>query len=511
MAIINLQEIAQQSYEITTNINKIATELVGIDCIWSRLVPYENGEDVIVQEYTLHSYECPKTLKVVATNAAYQAGDFTIDAFGIHAVAPFEINIDIAEWENVYGVDTMPQQGDFVLVQMMNRPFEVKTTSIIHSVGEVPVSYRCQLTEWKHTASRKEPENFTIDFDKISDSQDRLFGETISKEVADTVAEVETSYDTTTYTDPIKTFDIDSIVIKDIIGTNGNTFANSYYDFNMAEKNIEYNVQAIYDKNVKENHWILSCWFKSNTENLINSKNVKLGNLIKEKDYWYITVTSDMKLQYGDKVTISRGTMINLDGEIIQYGCKEAFTLKLSAADCLITNKKIINCWQSGIWKISKSFNYNILTGYNSDDITFKIDVNVNNITIRLNKDITKIPLKNINNFVNWHYLNIDIAPSKLRALLIENTENNNKYVELEKLNAEKNINISNFEIDKFSIENAYNDIYMTNIRLYENEKAAGDTYKIDMYSQITRNASKLILVDTPRPANKQTFISNIR
>jgi hypothetical protein len=51
----------------------------------------------------------------------------------------------------------------------------------------------------------------------------------------------------------------------------------------------------------------------------------------------------------------------------------------------------------------------------------------------------------------------------------------------------------------------------MCNIRLYENKYSIGDTYKVDMYSQITRNASKLILVDTPNAANKMRFISPIK
>ena len=51
----------------------------------------------------------------------------------------------------------------------------------------------------------------------------------------------------------------------------------------------------------------------------------------------------------------------------------------------------------------------------------------------------------------------------------------------------------------------------MSNIRLYENEYDMGNTWKQDMYSQVTRNASKLILVDVPRPANKQSFITPIR
>jgi hypothetical protein len=53
--------------------------------------------------------------------------------------------------------------------------------------------------------------------------------------------------------------------------------------------------------------------------------------------------------------------------------------------------------------------------------------------------------------------------------------------------------------------------VHMCNIRLYENKYSIGDTYKVDMYSQITRNASKLILVDTPNTANKMRFISPIK
>jgi len=49
----------------------MATSIVGIDCSWCRLLPYDNGEDVIVQEYTLHQYECPKSIKLILTNTAY--------------------------------------------------------------------------------------------------------------------------------------------------------------------------------------------------------------------------------------------------------------------------------------------------------------------------------------------------------------------------------------------------------------------------------------------------------
>ena len=39
----------------------------------------------------------------------------------------------------------------------------------------------------------------------------------------------------------------------------------------------------------------------------------------------------------------------------------------------------------------------------------------------------------------------------------------------------------------------------------------AGDLYKQDMYSPVTRNESKLILVDLPNIPNKDIFISPIK
>ena len=46
---------------------------------------------------------------------------------------------------------------------------------------------------------------------------------------------------------------------------------------------------------------------------------------------------------------------------------------------------------------------------------------------------------------------------------------------------------------------------------LYENEYESGDMYIQDMYSPVTRNASKLILVDSPNVPNKSMFVSPVK
>ena len=70
---------------------------------------------------------------------------------------------------------------------------------------------------------------------------------------------------------------------------------------------------------------------------------------------------------------------------------------------------------------------------------------------------------------------------------------------------------LDDFTADYFMINNMGVNIDMCNIRLYENEYEMGDLYMQDMYSPVTRNASKLILVDSPNVPNKDIFVSPVK
>jgi hypothetical protein len=117
------------------------------------------------------------------------------------------------------------------------------------------------------------------------------------------VVEVETSFNETTYVDPLKEFDIESIDIEEVKGVNGNMITNAYYNFEKAKQNIFYNVSGIYDPNAKENHFIYTCWYKGSIEN--ESADIKLGEIYrKEKDYWYINIIPDTKVYDGMEICI---------------------------------------------------------------------------------------------------------------------------------------------------------------------------------------------------------------
>ena len=508
--LINLQEMAANLYQTVLNMNKSATQLVGLDAIWCRLLPYDNGEDVIVQEYTLHQYECPKNIKVVPNNANYNVGNFTIDLFGIKNAETLEIGIDIDTWKEIYGSDSIPQKGDFVLIPIMHRPYEVISSTAVHTIGQKITSWKCILGEWKHAASRAESEDFKISIDELTNSQDRLFGEQISKEVADAVNDVETAYNTTTYVDPFKDFDMNSIEINTIYGVKRNIISNAYYAFKNANKPITYKIDATYDMLAKENKWIYSCWFKGVSNQ--TGYNTKISLQIKDNDFWYFNIESKAKLEYGQKVSLHRGTQIILNGEIDTDECSSKWIIKISTQDCLATNKKFPKFWEQGIWKLKTKTEYNLLTLQNNGKNIFKFNLTSDNcIDINYNNIHKQIIVKNLV-LNNWNYIALQISPTYMNILIIDISQDALGNINENNIINEKiPINIKTFSFNSAIINNKFVDFNMTNIRLFENEYDFGDAYKQDMYSQVVRNASKLILVDTPKAPNNMSFKSPIR
>lgn len=508
--VLNLQETAANIYQTILDLNKSATQMIGLDAIWCRLLPYDNGEDVIVQEYTLHQYECPKNIKVVSNNSNFNVGNFTIDLFGIKQAESLEIGIDVETWKAVYGENTMPQKGDFILIQLLHRPYEVVSSTPVHTIGQKITSWKCMLGEWKHAASRAESEDFKISIDELTNGQDRLFGDTISKEVADAVNDVETAYNTTTYVDPFKDFDMNSIIVEDVFGRDRNLISAAYYAFEKANKPIVYKVDAVYDTAVKENTWIYSCWFKGNSKS--NSYGVKIELQTKDSDYWYFNINAKTKLEYGQKVSLVRGTQIILNGEVDTDGCDNKWVIKVSTSECLSNNKKFPKFWETGIWKLKIKTEYNLLTLKNNGNIIVKFNITTDNCIVIKFNDIQKIiNIKNLK-LELWNYIAFEITPKNIRIIILDIITDKDGHTHDNTIMDEKiPINIKTFSIDSAALNNARLEFNMTNIRLFENEYEFGDAYKQDMYSQVVRNASKLILVDTPKPANDMSFVSPIR
>ena len=511
---IDLNKIIASAYSTLMEIQNAATETVGTECLWARATPVINSEDVVLQEYTLTNIglECPKPINVIVNNGDYNAGNYTIDLFGLNYEQPLEISIDINEWYKNFDRNTQPQKDDIVYVQIYHKLFEVKTSQVIYSLAAMPTYFKCSLSKYNPTASRKETEEFRESIEDLTVTQEELFGDKISQEVADNNATVETAYNTTTYVDPLKDYDIDSIISKQVYGVENKLISNAYYNFNIANKNIKYHTDLIYETTSERNHLIFSCWCKTEN-NKITTANIKQLKLFsKDSQNWYFIINTTLKLNIGDNITITRGNLLKVNGIVTELLCVEGFGIAIRTNDMLKANKKLTKWYDNcSVLKIYKSNNLNLIRGYDENDkIIFDLSYKINEIYIQFNNIIKTVNLTL--DLTSWHYFLFDISPNNIRLIISElcNIELNKLY---DKIIYDNNINIElpDFNVNYFTIENTGVDFQICNIRLYENEYEIGDLYKQDMYSPVTRNESKLILIDNPNIPNKDIFISPVK
>ena len=511
---LDLNEIAASAYNAIMEIQNAATELIGLQCLWARATPVINSEDVILQEYTLTQVglECPKIVNVINQNNEYNPGNLTIDLFGTQYETPLEINITISEWNNIFGNDTMPQQGDVVYVKIYHKLFEVKSSTIVYSVGANPMYYKCQLGKYARNEGRKETDEFASSIADMTTSQTELFGDIISQEVADNNNTVETSYNNTTFVDPEKIFDIDSIVDTQIFGADSNIISNAYYDFKKADKNIIYKAPLIYRVSVERSHLIYSCWVRNKDVQVETGKIKKLSYFSKDNSYWYFIIGTTLNIQVGDEVTITRGSLIKINGIITDLPCTDSIGVKFKTSDITKVNKKLTKWYEmESQLKIYKAVIYNLLTGYdNMDNTILNISYNQSQINFNIGT-VNKSAVLNLTNDI-WHYIMLDISPDNIDIIISDVRESQkDKFIDKVAVNKSIKIELTDFDIEYFSIENKDKDIHMCNILLYENEYEIGDAYKLDMYSPLTRNASKLIFVDSPNVPTKSMFVSPIK
>lgn len=537
--ILDLNKMASSIYNTVLKLQESATQMVGIDTLWCRAIPHQDSADVVIQEYTLSNVECPRELKVVTDKSDYQAGTYQVDLWGVSFESPFEISINITTWESVYGAGTAPQKGDIVFIKVLNRLYEVSSSTIVYTLSSLPTSYKCTLRKYQRSASRRENEELRISIDELTLAQDEVFGEAISNEVADAVVERETSYNQSTLVDPIRECDLSAIVTEDIHGSSGNVISHAYHHFIDAGSNLYIRgTEARYGANMDpvNTHWIYTVWFRMNYKAVVeNSSKDETGNTpnesanlnsdipvtlggiyTKDRNYYQLYIKPETALGDKENVVLYRGSLISLTGVISSTACNDGLVILIPTSEALEANKKAMRWWdtlKTG-WRIKRSVSldketneykhveYDLLSGYNMDGSSKNISVcyTGSQFKIKFGKATKNIKAPE---FIDgdWHYMMMDFNMGKLRLLInrVSKVKGTARYNN--KLVCDKEYSLGNpgdFEVSGFGFDNMGIDIDMCNLRLYESEYGMGDEWKTDMYSQLTRNASKLIFIDNP-------------
>lgn len=399
----------------------------------------------------------------------------------------------------------------------------MKSSQVMYTIASMPTYFKLQCTKYNPTASRRETEEFRLSIDELTTSEALLFGEEISQEVADVVVANETGYQNTTYVDPMKDCDLDCIANEALIGPGNITISNGFYDMYIAEKPVTYHVSAFYDNETTRPHWIFTTWFRHEEDSTSREHTLKVFKFFTKDDkYWYFNIFSTTtKFSAGDQITLMRGNLIKIDGEIVElpndcdYTVCDDLVFRVKASEMNRTSRKLTDWWKSGIFKIKKDTKLDLIK---SDTGNFDITVNATTGTYEVKFGNTKktfTPKKSID-LTKWTYLCMDITSSTMRVIihtLEDNFTNTSEYRTIERHNQEYKMvpNSGYFDFNELKIDSAGKHLNICNIRLYENEFPVEETYQQDMLSMITRNASKLILVDSPNLPNEAKFITPVR
>ena len=507
---IDLNELVSSYYDTAKEINTMVSDAVGMKASWMRSVPHEKSEDVIFHEYTLLDVECPREVKVVTTNSGYNPGNFSIDLFGVSYEAPLEIEIDKTTWEGVYGTDVMPQKGDIVYIEMVNCLYEVSTSTIIYGFAERETGYKVQLVKYNPRASRRENEAVRETIDDLTVGVDKLFNEAISDEVADIVAEPQTSQYVSTEpqkADKFKEEDLDCVVMGEV-STYNNVIAHSYYDLSGMDQSIIYKNGDKVSREDRDYNRLFTCWLNiQDVDTFFDA-----GKLVQqsEKNTFLLSdynVSDSMKA--GDKIAMTRGNFLHLNGyvsKIVEVNGQKRYMVTLNNAEYRAASKKLTNFW-SGSMKVKKCNVKPLLLGRTQGACVFDISlIGSKSVYIKFGSKQKEVELNKDIPYNQWVGFACNIGPSSDLFVFAEGNDGNisvSDHVVIGDLS-------NDFEVDKFYINKS--NLFLTNIRLYKTaSQVPSSTIEKDLCTQIVKNDSRAIVNDSAVVPNQSPYISQQR
>lgn len=510
MAVLDYNEIAASYAAMVKALNSTATELVGLDAIWFRTLPYKNSEDVVFQEYTLTQVDCGSPIKVVASSTDWNAGNFKVDFFGISYEAPLSVDIDVSTWEETFGKDCMPQQGDIVYIKMMHRLFEVKTSTISYTIAEMATSYKCQLSKYSPTASRREPEDLRTSIEELTVSQEDLFGDAISKQVADVAAPVDFGQNLTTLVDPGKAYDPSS-VITGRLEANSNVIAEAWYDFIDTSIAVTYTHGATFPTDGSA--WLFTCWMKHTSGEAEKTDKVTSLSLYREEGgEWLMKVATPMDLAEGDAVTLKRGSLLSVQG-IVTSVMSSKCLVSVKASDALKASKKLTSWWAMSGWTVVKSseVSTSLFRGIDADgQAALEVGIVGSTLTVAADGAAVEMQARSYKDGT-WNHVAVLLDGEQCTAWM-RRVYKYGKTMRTSSLGSWTNrLKLSSLAIDHFEAGQAGSQLQMCNIRLYEVPQPVDESQVIlDSQSRHPANESYATITDSPNVDNKMDYIGRV-
>lgn len=513
---INIPELMEQYEEMSRQINESAMQAVGIEMLYFRALPHENGEDVIFQTYTLYNVDdCPKSIKFMLTSGDYSPSSYEVDFFGINYNFPLEAQVDFNTWFNTFGKGTMPQKRDIIYIPLFHKVYEVSSSAKATGFMGKEDRFTVQLTKYNPIASRRESEALQDTLDTYTTGIAELFGDDITNEVFDMVEDESTSAFTGTARDEYKFLPPTTVISDYNLISGGNVVAKNYYTQSVPPARFSIEYKQSDNWNLETDIRFLSMWFqlrKPYVYHKIASIQVPTDKHKSGKNFLYtVNMENACDLKRGDEINITNNiTGTNLLAKINKTISITTYVVSVSASD-VFKLQRLRPDWMSlKEYYAIKTDNVSLFKGYDSEkNENLSIDIiNGSSISVKINTYESVIDLDTFIKTNTWVALGLVMGMDNI-MYLYSNEDRELKEIKIANLSE---VRIRNKEVDvlRYMIPSGYANV--TNIRLYDLEDTPTESeIKTDLNRYHTENSSKCIVLDNAIRIDKAKYIGKQR
>lgn len=256
----------------------MVNNVYGHEVTYFQAVPQQRSRDIVFLEWTIYDVAEPRCIKIVVPDGQFPDSKFNFTPWGIEFDYPFEVHLDKRYFEYMFGTNSMPQKRDIIFFPLVNRLYEVDSSTLFRDFLQEPIYYKLNLKKYQDRSNVGKSEVIRGTLEEYTQGLDEVFGKELQNDIHK-ITNPQQFDDKSTYSDPIRRFIDRGLVIQQEDILNFSTRI-AHWNYNMMglfvdsgntyTPAIEYNRKP--DISI-DNDMSFTCWFREKTQK-VQFKNV---------------------------------------------------------------------------------------------------------------------------------------------------------------------------------------------------------------------------------------------
>lgn len=267
-------QIVQARYSYMVN------QIFGHEVRWIRATPDEKSVDYLLKENTIFYGDQSTCIKIIVPNNQFPDNKINFGPFGLDFEIPFEIQIDKNSFEAAFGKNTGPQKRDVVLFSLMDRIYEVSSSTLFKDFFAIPLYWKVSLVKYAPKYNRILSPQTEEDINSITKQTEELFGKELEVE-KDNVTNKQQYKEKGYHTDPTRNkIDRTLPIVEEELYVDNTKISDYYYDLHTVFRKEENHSEVIEYKFKhslgNDDSTSYSSWFREPTYKSHNPKAIDI-------------------------------------------------------------------------------------------------------------------------------------------------------------------------------------------------------------------------------------------